>query len=271
MSTAERMMGRLTARRGEKVLGLLAAAGVIATAVLGLWVTPPDADEGNVFRIIYVHVPSAWLAYLSFFIVFAASVAYLATKRIRWDRLAAASAEVGVLFIGLTLVLGSIWAKPTWGIWWTWDPRLTTTAVLFLIYVGYLAVRRLPDSPAKRARWSAAIGIVAFRRRADRASLGDLVAVAAPGPGPPARRAPHGGKHGRGLVGRGGGVHSAVRVPGDVPPAGRAPGGSGDQRGALSAARTAICPGRAAADPARTEGGFRAWLNSALRRTTSAT
>ena len=162
MDTAERMMGKLTAHRGERVLGLLALAGLAVTAVLALWVTPPDADEGDVFRIIYIHVPSAWLAYLSFFIVFAASVAYLATKRIRWDRLAAASAEVGVLFIGLTLVLGSIWAKPTWGIWWTWDPRLTTTAVLFLIYVGYLAVRRLPDSPAKRARWSAAIGIVAF-------------------------------------------------------------------------------------------------------------
>jgi heme exporter protein C len=155
-------MGRITARRGERVLGVLAAAGLAGTAVLGLFVTPPDADEGNVFRLIYVHVPSAWLAYLSFLVVFVSSVAYLMTKRSRWDRLAAASAEVGVLFIGLTLVLGSIWAKPTWGTWWTWDPRLTTTAVLFLIYVGYLAVRRLPDNPARRARWSAVIGVVAF-------------------------------------------------------------------------------------------------------------
>jgi heme exporter protein C len=162
VSATERVLARVTARRGERVLGILAILGVLTTAVLGLFVTPPDADEGNVFRLIYVHVPSAWLAYLSFFIVFAASVAYLVTKRTRWDRLAAASAEVGVLFIGLTLVLGSIWAKPTWGTWWTWDPRLTTTAVLFLVYVGYLAVRRLPDSPAKRARWSAAIGILAF-------------------------------------------------------------------------------------------------------------
>ena len=155
-------MAKMTARCGERALGILALAGLVATAVLGLFVTPPDADEGNVFRLIYVHVPSAWLAYMSFFVVFVSSLAYLVTKRSRWDRVAAASAEVGVLFIGLTLVIGSIWAKPTWGTWWTWDPRLTTTAVLLLIYVAYLAVRRLPDSPARRARWSAVIGIVAF-------------------------------------------------------------------------------------------------------------
>ena len=162
MVAAERVLGKLGARRGERVLAALAAAGVLATAILGLVVTPPDADEGNVFRLIYIHVPSAWLAYLSFLVVFACSVTYLVTKRTRWDRLAAASAEVGVIFIFLTLVVGSIWAKPTWGTWWTWDPRLTTTAVLFLVYVGYLAVRRLPDSPGRRARWSAVIGIVAF-------------------------------------------------------------------------------------------------------------
>ena len=159
---AERAMGKLTARRGERWLGALALAGVAATVAMGLWVTPPDADEGNVFRIIYLHVPAAWLAYLAFFLVLVGSVAYLVTKRTRWDRLAAASAEVGVLFTGLTLVLGSIWAKPVWGTWWTWDPRLTTTAVMFLIYVGYLAVRRLPDSPTKRARWAAVVGIVGF-------------------------------------------------------------------------------------------------------------
>jgi heme exporter protein C len=162
VSAAERVMARLSARRGERVLGVAAVAGVAAAAILGLFVTPPDADEGNVFRLIYIHVPSAWLAYLSFLVVFVCSVMYLVTKRTRWDRLAAASAEVGVVFIFLTLVVGSIWAKPTWGTWWTWDPRLTTTAVLFLVYVGYLAVRRLPDSPARRARWSAVIGIVAF-------------------------------------------------------------------------------------------------------------
>ena len=110
----------------------------------------------------YVHVPSAWLAYLSFFIVFVASVAYLRTHKIRWDRLAAASAEVGVLFTALTIVLGMLWGKPVWGAWWTWDPRITTTTILLLIYMGYLAVRRLPESPARRARWAAVIGVVGF-------------------------------------------------------------------------------------------------------------
>jgi heme exporter protein C len=162
MSSAERAMARMTARRGERVLGLLAIPALAIAAVMALIVTPPEATQGQVFRLIYVHVPSAWLAYLAFAVVFVSSIGYLVTRKIRWDRLAAASAEVGVLFTGLTLILGSIWAKPVWNTWWTWDPRLTTTAILFLIYVGYLALRRLPDSPAKRARWAAVVGIVGF-------------------------------------------------------------------------------------------------------------
>jgi heme exporter protein C len=162
MSTAERMMGKLTARRGERALAWLALAALGASAVLSLAISPPDVQQGDLVRLMYVHVPAAWLAYLSFTVVFVASIGYLTTKRTRWDRLAAASAEIGVVFTALTLVLGSIWAKPVWGTWWTWDPRLTTTAILLLIYVGYLAVRRLPDSPARRARWSAVIGVVGF-------------------------------------------------------------------------------------------------------------
>jgi len=129
---------------------------------MSLVVAPPDAEQRNAQRLMYIHVPAAWLAYLAFAVVFVASIAYLKTKRTRWDRLAAASAEVGVLFTALTIALGSIWGKPIWGTWWTWDPRLTTTAVLLLIYVGYLAVRRLPDSPARRSRWAAVVGIVGF-------------------------------------------------------------------------------------------------------------
>jgi heme exporter protein C len=135
---------------------------VVVSAVLSLVVSPPDVEQGELIRLMYVHVPSAWVAYLSFAVVFVASIAYLKTKRTRWDRLAAASAEVGVLFTALTIVLGSIWAKPVWGTWWTWDPRLTTTAIMLLIYVGYLAVRRVPDSPVRRARWAAVVGIVGF-------------------------------------------------------------------------------------------------------------
>jgi heme exporter protein C len=129
---------------------------------MSLAVAPPDAEQGDLQRLMYVHVPAAWLAYLSFAVVFVGSVAYLRTRRSRWDRLAAASAEVGVLFTALTIALGMVWGKPVWGVWWTWDPRLTTTAVLLLIYLGYLAVRRLPESPGQRARWAAVVGIVGF-------------------------------------------------------------------------------------------------------------
>lgn len=162
MRPAERIMGRATARSGERLLGWAALAAMVASAVMSLAVAPPDARQGDVQRLMYVHVPAAWLAYLAFAVVFVSSIAYLKTRRTRWDRLAAASAEVGVLFTALTIVLGSLWGKPVWGTWWTWDPRLTTTAVLLLIYVGYLAVRRLPDNPARRARWAAVVGIVGF-------------------------------------------------------------------------------------------------------------
>src|SRR5207249_7850568 len=140
----------------------LAAAGLIASAIMSLVVAPPDASQGNVQRLMYVHVPAAWLAYLSFGVVFACSIAYLVTRKIRFDRVAHASAEIGVLFTALCIVLGSLWGKPVWGTYWTWDPRLTTTAIMLLMYVGYLAVRRLPDNPARRARWAAVVGIVAF-------------------------------------------------------------------------------------------------------------
>ncbi len=162
MRSAEKMMGRLTARRGERLLGWVMLAALAATAVMSLVVAPPDALQGNVQRLMYIHVPAAWLAYVAFAVVFVGSIAYLRTGKARWDRLAAASAEVGVLFTALTIVLGSLWGKPVWGTWWTWDPRLTTTAVLLLIYVGYLAVRRLPDNPVRRGRWAAVVGIIGF-------------------------------------------------------------------------------------------------------------
>ncbi|MFL5798272.1 MAG: cytochrome c biogenesis protein CcsA [Actinomycetota bacterium] len=166
MKPAERMMGKLTARRGERALGALALLGLAVTAVMGLVVAPPDrpppVGQGDLYRIMYVHVPAAWLAYLCFAVVFVASIAYLRTGRSRWDRLAAASAEIGVVFTALAIALGSIWGRPAWGTWWTWDPRLTTTAILLLIYVGYLAVRKLSDNPRRRGRWAAVVGIVGF-------------------------------------------------------------------------------------------------------------
>jgi heme exporter protein C len=143
-------------------MGVATLAGLAATVVIGLLVVPPDATQGDVQRLMYVHVPAAWVAFLSFGVVFVASVAYLKTGRVQWDRVAAASAEIGVLFCSLTIVLGSLWGRPVWGTWWTWDPRLTTTAVLLLIYVGYLSLRKVADSPTRRARWSAVLGVVGF-------------------------------------------------------------------------------------------------------------
>jgi heme exporter protein C len=148
--------------RAQRVMGAATLVGLMATAVVGLFVVPPDAAQGDVQRLMYVHVPAAWLAFMSFGVVFVASVAYLKTGRIQWDRVAAASAEIGVLFCALTILLGSLWGRPVWGTWWTWDPRLTTTAVLLLIYVGYVSLRKVADSPARRARWSAVVGVIGF-------------------------------------------------------------------------------------------------------------
>jgi heme exporter protein C len=134
----------------------------IASQVIGFVVSPPERDMGNLQKILYVHVPSAWNAMIAFFIVFLASVAYAWKRQERFDLLAASAAEVGVVLTALTLALGSIWGRATWGIWWTWDPRLTSTAVMLLIYAGYLALRAFTEDEERRARWSAAVGILAF-------------------------------------------------------------------------------------------------------------
>ena len=143
-------------------LGVFAALFFIGAQVYGFTASPPDADMGHLQKIMYVHVPAAWMAFLAFAVVFYGSVLFLIRGRERDDLLAAAAAESGAVMTGLTLALGSIWGRPTWGVWWTWDPRLTTTAILFLIYVGYLSLRSFTDDDARRARWSAAVGILGF-------------------------------------------------------------------------------------------------------------
>ena len=151
-----------TRRRPDpwKWFGVFAFAFVIATQALALATSPPDRDMGHLEKILYVHVPSAWIMSLSFFVVFVYSLRYIWKGDERDDLLAAASAEVGATFNGLTLVLGMIWGKPTWGVWWAWDARLTSTLVLFLIFMGYFALRALVDDPRRRATWSAAVGIL---------------------------------------------------------------------------------------------------------------
>lgn len=143
-------------------LGAGALLSLLAAQAFGFLASPPDRDMGHLQKIMYVHVPTAWVAMLAFTLVFVASALYLWRRDERHDLFAAANAEVGLILTGLTLALGSIWGRPTWGVWWTWDPRLTTTAILFMIYAGYLALRAFTDDAERRARWSAAIGILAF-------------------------------------------------------------------------------------------------------------
>ncbi len=142
------------------VLTFAAPVALIAAQVWSVQASAPDRDMGHLQKIMYVHVPAAWMAFLSFFLVLVQSVRYLWRREERADLLAAAAAEVGAVFTGLTLLLGSIWGRPTWGVWWTWDARLTSTAVLFLVFIGYLALRGLTDDPVRRATWSAAVGIL---------------------------------------------------------------------------------------------------------------
>ncbi|MYA33345.1 MAG: cytochrome C assembly protein [Gemmatimonadales bacterium] len=149
-------MNRLT------MLGWLAIALIAVGSVLGLVVLPADALQGEVQRLLYVHVPVAWVMMLAFFVVFLMSILYLVQRRLKWDLLAVSAAELGVVAAVLTLILGTLWGRPTWGIWWAWDPRITTTALLVPIYTGYLVVRSMAEDPDRRARWAAVIGLIAF-------------------------------------------------------------------------------------------------------------
>lgn len=148
-------------KRG-KVLGILALLFVIAGLYSALRWAPPDANQGDVQRIMYIHIPSILTAYLSFFIVFLGSCLYLWKREKRDDILAKSAAEIGVLFTALTIVEGSIWGKPTWGVWWTWDARLTLTAILLLIFVGYLMLRSLVEDEERAAVSGAIVGIIGF-------------------------------------------------------------------------------------------------------------
>ena len=140
------------------VAGLL----MLANLYLVFMEAPTDADTGHVQRVMYLHVPLAMMSFLAFLTVFVASIAYLARREAKWDSLAHASAEVGVVFISLALITGMIWAKPIWNAWWLWTPRLTTTLTLWLIYAAYLMVRAYAPNRAKGALYGAVVGIIGF-------------------------------------------------------------------------------------------------------------
>lgn len=152
-----------TGTHATRVLGIVTLVGVAWLILFGLFLSPADQNQGESVRILYLHAPSAWVAYLAFVVTAAASALYLFRKKhsLGWDRLAGASAEIGVLFMGVTLVVGMLWGRLTWGVFWRWDARLTTTAFLFVTYVGYLAVRRLGGTPEQRARRSGVLALLA--------------------------------------------------------------------------------------------------------------
>ena len=142
---------------------------LVATAVLMLvnlylifLVAPTDAVLGEVQRIFYFHVPIAIVSFVAFFVVFVASIGYLVTRKSRWDSVAHAAAEVGVVFVSLALLTGIVWARPVWGVWWTWEPRLTTTLILWLIYVAYLMLRSYVPNKSQGALYAAGLGIIGF-------------------------------------------------------------------------------------------------------------
>jgi len=147
------------------VVGVAAVVTTALTVWLGLWVTPPDQVQGNLARLLYIHPAVATVAlYWAGGVALVGSVLYLwpRTRSFFWDRLAASAVEVGAVFSALTLITGSLWGRPVWGVWWAWDARLVTTAVLFFLYIGYLALRRVPAPLDARAKRCAVAALVAF-------------------------------------------------------------------------------------------------------------
>ena len=158
-----------TASRGSRLIGAVALAGLAILLLFALVLSPSDAgpnasvnEFGQMVRILYVHVPVAIVCFLAFAVTAFASAMVLWRKTEFWDLLAAASAEVGIVFTALTLVTGSLWGHVAWGTWWEWDARLTSTALLLVLFVGYLALRRAITDPTLRARRCAIAGLIAF-------------------------------------------------------------------------------------------------------------
>lgn len=147
---------------GAGAMEILAVAALLGVAgYAAMFVAPTERTMGVIQRIFYFHVPSAWTGFVAFFINLIGSIAFLRKRDLKWDRLAVASAEIGVAFFTVVLVTGPIWARPVWGIWWTWDARLTSSFVLWLLYVCYLLLRTLVEETERRAVLSAVFGIFA--------------------------------------------------------------------------------------------------------------
>ncbi len=149
--------------RATRILGGLALVSTALLLLLGLVWSPPEVDQADAVRLMYIHVPSAIAGlYLAFGVTLIGSIMYLWKQSTFWDLMAHAGAEIGVLFCAFVLVTGALWGRPTWGVYWEWDPRITSTTVTLVLYLGYLAVRRMDLDPAVRSRRAAVLGIVSF-------------------------------------------------------------------------------------------------------------
>lgn len=144
------------------ILTLVSAVAVLIALGMVFLYAPRELTMGDVQRIFYFHVASAWVGFFGFFVTFLAGIGHLASGKRRWDILGLSSVEIGLTFIAMTIVTGSLWARPVWGTYWTWEPRLTISAVQLLIYVAYGMLRASIDSPERKARFAAVYGIVAF-------------------------------------------------------------------------------------------------------------
>ncbi|MEE9616260.1 MAG: cytochrome c biogenesis protein CcsA [Anaerolineae bacterium] len=153
-------------RKNRDILGLLlsgfSTVAVLIALGMAFLYAPREMTMGEVQRIFYFHVASAWVGFFAFFVTFLAGIGYLVRGERRWDILALSSVEIGLTFIAMTVITGSLWARPAWGTYWTWEPRLTISAVQLLIYIAYSMLRASIDSPERRARFAAVYGIVAF-------------------------------------------------------------------------------------------------------------
>ena len=151
-----------TGSRATRIVGVLALVALGLLILFGLVLSPADENQGDAVRIMYVHVPSATVAYIGCFLTTVGSVAFLWKKSRWWEVTAYAGAEVATLFTAITLVTGMLWGRPTWGVFWVWDARLTSTAMLFLLLLGYLAVRRLDADHDVRVKRASIVGLLLF-------------------------------------------------------------------------------------------------------------
>lgn len=153
---------RGTGSKATRGLGWLAIVTMGLSLLFGLILSPPEVNMGDSVRLMYIHLPSIAVAYLAFLITLVGSAIYLRNQSVFWDLLAGAAAEIGVVFTAFLLISGALWGRTTWGTYWEWDPRLTSTAVMFIMYLGYLAIRGLDLPQETRSRRAAIVGVVAI-------------------------------------------------------------------------------------------------------------